>query len=160
MPLSASKLRNKANHIASHNPNKHRPQIPQKTNASNRTGKIQLLQCRQLAERLRQPPCSFSANLVPCKPTQKHSKPHCIAQSQQPSPSNPSKNKRLKPYRKDPAPAVPSACRAAPPTSLLLHRQSCSLQADSETKKNTLHRTIPTNIALKSLKKQTPQTVP
>ncbi len=138
MPLSASKLRNKANHIASHNQNKQRPQIPQKTNASNRTskfrtGKIQLLQCRQLAERLRQPPCSFIANLVICKPTQKHSKPHCIAQSQQTSPSNPSKNKRLKPYCEDPASAVPSACRAAPPTSLLLHRQSCSLQADSET---------------------------
>ncbi len=28
------------------------PQIPQKTNASSRTGKIQLQQCRQLAERL------------------------------------------------------------------------------------------------------------
>jgi hypothetical protein len=130
------------------------PSNPSKnTNASNRTGKIKLLQCRQLAERLHQPPCSFSANAVPCKPTQKQSKPHCIAQFQPTTPSNPSKNNCLKPYRQDPAPAVPSACQEAPPTSLLLQRPSCSLQADSETKQTSLHCTIPTNTTLKSLKK-------
>ena len=52
-----------------------------KKNASNRTEKIQLLQCCQLAERLRQPPCSFSAYFVPCKHTHKQSKPHSNPQS-------------------------------------------------------------------------------
>jgi hypothetical protein len=43
------------------------------------TSKIQLLQRRQLAKRLRQQPCPFAANLVACKATHIQSPISCIA---------------------------------------------------------------------------------
>jgi len=61
----ANTLRNKAKRNPKNNPTQQHNQIPQKTNAFNRTPKFQLLECRQLAERLRQHPCSFSIYAVP-----------------------------------------------------------------------------------------------
>ena len=57
------------------------------------------------------------------------------SQSKSPIPPNitlsiPRQNKQLKPYIQDAAPAVPSACRAAPPASLPLRRRYRSLQGD------------------------------
>jgi hypothetical protein len=50
-------------------------------NAANRTSKVQLLQRRQLAKRLRQQPCHFGTDAVACKATQMQSPKLCTSQT-------------------------------------------------------------------------------
>jgi hypothetical protein len=117
------------------------------------TSKIQPLQRRQLAKRLCQQPCPSAANVVPCKATQIQSPISCIAPPNNTTPSRPCKTLQTatKPHFQDAAVAAPSACQAAPPTALPLRSQLGSLQGNSHTKPNIVHRPTKQHNTVKSM---------